>query len=161
MTQTLAEKTCTPCRGGIPPLTSDEAQRYQAHAPDWQLRDESRRIERTVRFVEGKCSSGPPVRASGSTRRARVNRQPGASEGRPTSARRRPRGGPGEPLLLSARQIEVAYQRAPEPCWKHGPGTCHPHWEDTGRMTGFIVFVLMSAAIWAALGCLTLHWLWG
>jgi len=25
-------------------------------------------------------------------------------------------------------------------------------------MTGFIVFVLMSAAIWAALGCLTLHW---
>jgi len=28
-------------------------------------------------------------------------------------------------------------------------------------MTGFIVFVLMSAAIWAALGCLTLQWLWG
>jgi hypothetical protein len=28
-------------------------------------------------------------------------------------------------------------------------------------MTGFIVFVLMSAAIWAALGCLALHWLWG
>ena len=51
MTQTLAEKTCTPCRGGIPPLTSDEAQRYQAHAPDWQLRDESRRIERTFRFA--------------------------------------------------------------------------------------------------------------
>jgi hypothetical protein len=24
-------------------------------------------------------------------------------------------------------------------------------------MTGFIVFVLMSAAIWAALGCLALH----
>ena len=27
MTETLAEKTCTPCRGGIPPLTRDEALR--------------------------------------------------------------------------------------------------------------------------------------
>ena len=33
MTETLAEKTCTPCRGGIPPLTRDEAQRFQAQAP--------------------------------------------------------------------------------------------------------------------------------
>jgi hypothetical protein len=32
MTETLAEKTCTPCRGGIPPLTRDEAQRFQALA---------------------------------------------------------------------------------------------------------------------------------
>ena len=30
MTETLAEKTCTPCRGGIPPLTRDEAQRPPA-----------------------------------------------------------------------------------------------------------------------------------
>jgi hypothetical protein len=33
MTETLAEKTCAPCRGGIPPLTRDEAQRLQAQAP--------------------------------------------------------------------------------------------------------------------------------
>jgi hypothetical protein len=31
--ETLAEKTCAPCRGGIPPLTRDEAQRLQAQAP--------------------------------------------------------------------------------------------------------------------------------
>ena len=47
---TLAEKTCTPCRGGIPPLTPDEARRYHAQAADWELRDDSRRIERTFRL---------------------------------------------------------------------------------------------------------------
>jgi 4a-hydroxytetrahydrobiopterin dehydratase len=50
MTETLAEKTCTPCRGGIPPLTRDEAQRLQAQAPDWQLADDAHRIERMFRF---------------------------------------------------------------------------------------------------------------
>ncbi len=50
MTETLAQKTCTPCRGGIPPLARDEAARFQAQAPDWQLRDDARRIERTFRF---------------------------------------------------------------------------------------------------------------
>ena len=48
--ETLAEKTCTPCRGGIPPLTRDEALRLQEQAPDWELRDDARRIERTFRF---------------------------------------------------------------------------------------------------------------
>ncbi len=50
MAETLAEKTCTPCRGGIPPLSPDEAQRYQAQAPHWQLRADSHQIERTFRF---------------------------------------------------------------------------------------------------------------
>ena len=50
MSETLAEKTCTPCRGGVPPLTRDEAQRFQAQAPNWELRDNARRIERTFRF---------------------------------------------------------------------------------------------------------------
>src|SRR6266498_2799077 len=50
MTETLAEKTCSPCRGGVPPLGRDEALRFQAQAPDWELRDEARRIERTFRF---------------------------------------------------------------------------------------------------------------
>ena len=31
----LAEKSCTPCRGGIPPLTESEAAAYHAQAPDW------------------------------------------------------------------------------------------------------------------------------
>src|SRR5262249_37297943 len=50
MTETLSEKTCTPCRGGVPPLGRDEALRLQAQAPDWELRDHTRRIERTFRF---------------------------------------------------------------------------------------------------------------
>jgi 4a-hydroxytetrahydrobiopterin dehydratase len=50
MTETLSEKTCTPCRGGVPPLGRDEALRFQAQAPDWELRDDARRIERTFRF---------------------------------------------------------------------------------------------------------------
>jgi 4a-hydroxytetrahydrobiopterin dehydratase len=50
MAETLAEKTCMPCRGGVPPLTRDKAQHFQAQAPNWELRDDARRIERTVRF---------------------------------------------------------------------------------------------------------------
>ena len=50
MSTGLAEKTCTPCRGGIPALTSEEAQRYLAQAPNWALLDDGRKIERTYRF---------------------------------------------------------------------------------------------------------------
>ena len=50
MTENLAEKKCTPCRGGIPPLTPEEAERLQSQTPNWELRDDSRRIERTFRF---------------------------------------------------------------------------------------------------------------
>ena len=28
MTEGLADKVCTPCRGGVPPLTREEAERY-------------------------------------------------------------------------------------------------------------------------------------
>jgi 4a-hydroxytetrahydrobiopterin dehydratase len=50
MTETLDAKTCTPCRGGIPPLSRDEAAHFQAHTPNWELRDAAKRIERTFRF---------------------------------------------------------------------------------------------------------------
>jgi 4a-hydroxytetrahydrobiopterin dehydratase len=50
MTGTLVEKTCTPCRGGVPPLTRDEAEKLQAQAPEWQLLDDAHRIERSFRF---------------------------------------------------------------------------------------------------------------
>jgi 4a-hydroxytetrahydrobiopterin dehydratase len=54
MTESLAE-TRTPCRGGVPPLPRDKALRFQAQAPDWELRDDARRIERTFRFrISGK-----------------------------------------------------------------------------------------------------------
>lgn len=50
MTTSLAEKTCTPCRGGVPPLSREEAERLQAQAPDWALVDDAHRIEHTFRF---------------------------------------------------------------------------------------------------------------
>jgi 4a-hydroxytetrahydrobiopterin dehydratase len=38
---TLVEKTCTPCRGGIPPLTQDEAETFLGQAPGWALLDKA------------------------------------------------------------------------------------------------------------------------
>jgi 4a-hydroxytetrahydrobiopterin dehydratase len=46
----LAQKSCVPCRGGIPPLDSKEAESLRAQAPEWRLLDDSHRIERTFKF---------------------------------------------------------------------------------------------------------------
>lgn len=46
----LAAKTCTPCRGGEPPLGRAQAEAYLAQAEGWQLMDEAKRIERTYKF---------------------------------------------------------------------------------------------------------------
>jgi 4a-hydroxytetrahydrobiopterin dehydratase len=46
----LAEKPCTPCRGGMPPLSPEEAEFLHEQAPDWELVDDATRIERTFRF---------------------------------------------------------------------------------------------------------------
>ena len=50
MTEMLAEKKCTPCRGGDPPLTQEEAVRFQSQTPNWELRDDGHRIEHTFHF---------------------------------------------------------------------------------------------------------------
>ena len=50
MAATLAEKNCTPCRGGVPPLSAQEAERLHPEAADWTLLDDAKRIERTFRF---------------------------------------------------------------------------------------------------------------
>jgi len=50
MTEALVSKTCTPCRGGVSPLTREQAQLFHAQAPDWQLSEEAHRIERGFRF---------------------------------------------------------------------------------------------------------------
>ena len=50
MTDTLADKNCVPCRGGVPPLARDEAERLGLQAPDWSLVDEARKIERKFTF---------------------------------------------------------------------------------------------------------------
>jgi 4a-hydroxytetrahydrobiopterin dehydratase len=50
MSTELVDKTCTPCRGGVPPLTPSEAESYRVQAPGWALMDDATRIERTYRF---------------------------------------------------------------------------------------------------------------
>ena len=46
----LAEKTCVPCRGGIPPLTGDAARAMMADVPGWELTDGATRLSRTFKF---------------------------------------------------------------------------------------------------------------
>jgi len=50
MASELAEKSCTPCRGGVPPLTAEAAATYRQEIPEWALADDATRIERTYRF---------------------------------------------------------------------------------------------------------------
>ena len=50
MAEALAEKVCTPCRGGVPPLTAEEAARDLAQVPGWELLDDARLIRRTFRL---------------------------------------------------------------------------------------------------------------
>ncbi len=47
----LAERACTPCRGGIPPLTREEAESLRRQAPDWDLVDDATRITRTFKLA--------------------------------------------------------------------------------------------------------------
>jgi 4a-hydroxytetrahydrobiopterin dehydratase len=46
----FATRSCTPCRGGVPPLAPDEAATLQQQVPDWSLLDAARRIERRFKF---------------------------------------------------------------------------------------------------------------
>lgn len=50
MTDTLAGKSCTPCKGGIPPLTAQEVERLHEQVPNWEVCDDARRIRRAFRF---------------------------------------------------------------------------------------------------------------
>ena len=46
----LTEKTCVPCRGGAPPLTTAEAQGLLEQTPGWELRENAKRIERNYKL---------------------------------------------------------------------------------------------------------------
>ncbi len=50
MADELSTRSCTPCRGGIPPLTQAEAASHLAQLPDWTLADNGTRIERRFTF---------------------------------------------------------------------------------------------------------------
>ena len=46
----LDQKSCVPCRGGIPPLTRDEAEKLLQQAAGWELIDDATKIRRTFKF---------------------------------------------------------------------------------------------------------------
>lgn len=47
----LAEKTCVPCKGGVPALTGADLAALSAQTPDWKVIEEHH-IEREVRFPD-------------------------------------------------------------------------------------------------------------
>lgn len=48
--KSLVSKSCTPCRGGIPPLNKNQVKAYRRYTALWATRDGDRRIERTFKF---------------------------------------------------------------------------------------------------------------
>jgi 4a-hydroxytetrahydrobiopterin dehydratase len=48
--KSLVSRSCTPCRGGVPPLNKNQVKAYRRHTPEWATRDEDRRIEQTFKF---------------------------------------------------------------------------------------------------------------
>ena len=48
----LAARTCTPCQGGVPPLTREEVEAHRRQTPHWALLDDGRRIERRFKFKD-------------------------------------------------------------------------------------------------------------
>ena len=50
MADTLTTKTCTPCQGGIPPLSQKLAAKYLEQTDGWELLENSTRIARRYNF---------------------------------------------------------------------------------------------------------------
>jgi len=46
----LMQKTCVPCRGGIPPLPREAAEKLLNDVPDWTLTDDGHKIRRNYTF---------------------------------------------------------------------------------------------------------------
>jgi 4a-hydroxytetrahydrobiopterin dehydratase len=48
----LASKSCVPCRGGIAPLTREQAEEFLAKAPGWSLEENGTRLTRRFEFED-------------------------------------------------------------------------------------------------------------
>jgi len=51
MPEELANKTCVPCRGGVPPLQGAGLRKVAEQLPDWSVIDEHH-VERTFEFKD-------------------------------------------------------------------------------------------------------------
>ena len=52
MTDGIAQKTCTPCRGGVAPLTQEAAEGYLSQTPGWELLEEAHLLRRKFKFAD-------------------------------------------------------------------------------------------------------------
>lgn len=50
----LLSKKCVPCEGGTLPLTREEAQKYLAEVPGWQLSDDAKVISKEFKWRDFK-----------------------------------------------------------------------------------------------------------
>ena len=48
----LTQKACVPCRGGMPPLTAEQAREYHAAVPAWTLSADATRISREFKLKD-------------------------------------------------------------------------------------------------------------
>jgi len=46
----LDQQSCVPCRGGIPPLNQENAEKYLSEVPKWKLIDENSKTCRNFAF---------------------------------------------------------------------------------------------------------------
>lgn len=46
----LTAKKCTPCQGGIPPMTREAAETYLDRVPGWELQDNATKLKRTFQY---------------------------------------------------------------------------------------------------------------
>ncbi len=53
MPEQLADKTCIPCRGGVPPLKGNELEKVHKQVPQWQVVNEHH-LQRAFRFPDFK-----------------------------------------------------------------------------------------------------------
>jgi 4a-hydroxytetrahydrobiopterin dehydratase len=51
----LAEKTCVPCRGGVPPLTAEEIRPLQTQVKDWTVVN-NHHLQREFKFKDFKSA---------------------------------------------------------------------------------------------------------
>jgi 4a-hydroxytetrahydrobiopterin dehydratase len=51
----LAEKTCVPCRGGVPPLTAEEIRPLAQQLAGWEVMD-NHHLEREFKFADFKTA---------------------------------------------------------------------------------------------------------
>ena len=48
----IEQKSCVPCKGGVPPLNSDQIETYRTETPGWRVIDDNKRLQRRFEFKD-------------------------------------------------------------------------------------------------------------